>query len=493
MKRLLSILLVALLLIGSGAAITKTLPKWGPAQGFQAKEIQVDTLTAETITASTNVTNGVFADDITLDAGYDFSCNAGDSKFDMHLGTGMFNTTTGENYFFGNGTFDTGKTLTVPGGFIGPLTGAVTGDVTGNVTAAGTVSAEQLTSTDDALIYGTLTANDVISNTTVAGADLTASDDAIITDDLTVDGGARIDETLTVNAISCNSTIGGTAITGSTTVQGEQITSTDDVLVTDDLVVDGAARIDEASTIASLTVNTTLDTNGEATFENVSLTQNKRLTFNTAGTGYIVWLDSGNYMSIKGNPQMDDGFTWAGTASPASGGDLVAIGGASDIDYHLSSGTTQTGTGAVTINGDATVASSKALAVTTADKLTVASKIVPTEIPLATFNYQASSVDTGVFQAKGAWTLTAVRVIPRVAGTDGSAVTAMIKLCDDAEAPASGDNMLSGTFDLKGTADTIQAGTISAGSIADGKIVAVDFTGTLTSAEGLIVLYGTRA
>ena len=114
-------------------------------------------------------------------------------------------------------------------------------------------------------------------------------------------------------------------------------------------------------------------------------------------------------------------------------------------------------------------------------------------VPLATFAYDANSVDQGVFTASGAWTLTAVKMTPRVVGSSGSAVTVMVKICDSGEAPASGDNMLSSTLDLKGTADTPQSGTVSAGSIANGKIVALDFTGDLTAAVGVITLYGTRA
>jgi hypothetical protein len=114
-------------------------------------------------------------------------------------------------------------------------------------------------------------------------------------------------------------------------------------------------------------------------------------------------------------------------------------------------------------------------------------------VPLATYDYDANSVDRGVFTASGGWVLTAVKMTPRVAGVDGSAVTVMIKICDSGEAPASGDNMLSGTLDLKGTADTPQSGTVSSGAIANGKIVALDFTGTLTSAVGTITLFGTRA
>jgi uncharacterized Zn ribbon protein len=264
-----------------------------------------------------------------------------------------------------------------------------------SVTATGTIRGEQLTSTDDALVYGTLTANDVVSNTTIAASDITASDDAIITDDLTVDGAARIDETLTVNAISCNGT-----------VAGADLTASDDVIITDDLVVDGAARIDEASTIASLIVNTTLDTNGEATFENVSLTQNKRLTFNTAGTGYIQWLTSGNYMTIKGNPQFDDGYTWSGTASPSSGSDLTAIGGASDIDYSLSSGIFSGPTGQNSLNGNVAITGTKTFMVNNG-AATFGSSVTA-----------ASGVINGTMDINGATTTAAITV------DSGSIVTA---------------------------------------------------------------------
>lgn len=120
---------------------------------------------------------------IAMESGEDITFAGGDSKLDIDAGTGITSTTTGVNSLNGN-TFVTGtKTFTVVGG---------------------------------AAIFGsTLTAASITSNGTVAGADLTASDDAIITDDLVVDGGARIDETLTVNAIADNTTL---AVTGATTL-----------------------------------------------------------------------------------------------------------------------------------------------------------------------------------------------------------------------------------------------------------------------------------
>lgn len=124
-----------------------------------------------------------------------------------------------------------------------------------------------------------------------------------------------------------------------------------------DTYVNGAFYVKNTSTL-----NVT-DVNGAMTTENITMTQNKRLVLNTAGTGYISWLDSGNYMTIKGNPQFDDGFTWAGVASPASGSDLNAIGGASDINYTLSSGILVTPTGAATHQGTTTFSKTVNLAV----------------------------------------------------------------------------------------------------------------------------------
>lgn len=117
-------------------------------------------------------------------------------------------------------------------------------------------------------------------------------------------------------------------------------------------------------------------------------------------------------------------------------------------------------------------------------------------VPLVSFPYTADVVDQAVFTASGGWVLTSVVLTPTVAGTGEGAATVMVKLCDSAEAPASGDAMLNSTLDLEGTIHTPQAGaltTYTGVSIPDGKIVALDFTGTLTSSVGSITLYGKRA
>ena len=297
--------------------------------------------------------------------------------------------------------------------------------------------------------------------------------------------GAMTSKNITLDANYNIVTSGTGTITSAATISGEQLTSTDDALVTDDLIVDGLARVDESLTANSLVVNTTSTLNG-----NTTIAATKRLVFGAAGSSSYLEFVAGNYLSIKGNPQMDDGFTWAGVASPSSASDLNAIGGASDINYTLSSGILVTPTGAATFQGNNTVAANKALAVTTADKLTVGGKIIPQEMVL-TFPYTASSVDQQIFTAKEAWNITAVRLVPRVVGGDASPVNVTVTVCDDAEAPASGVAALSAVLDLKGTADTIQSGTLNATNVAvaSGDSVAVNFTGTLTSAVGVVTVY----
>lgn len=117
-------------------------------------------------------------------------------------------------------------------------------------------------------------------------------------------------------------------------------------------------------------------------------------------------------------------------------------------------------------------------------------------VPLVSFPYTADAVDQAIFTASGGWVLTSVVLTPTVAGTGDGSATVMVKLCDSAEAPASGDAMLNSTLDLEGTIHTPQAGaltTYTGVSVPNGKIVALDFTGTLTSSVGSITLYGKRA
>lgn len=80
--------------------------------------------------------------------------------------------------------------------------------------------------------------------------------------------------------------------------------------------------------------------------------------------------------------------------------------------------------------------------------------------------------------------------MPVVAGTDAGAVTAEVKKASGTTATGSGTAVQSATFNLKSTIYTVQTATLSATKstreLASGDRIGIDFTGTLTSAEGFI-------
>jgi hypothetical protein len=104
--------------------------------------------------------------------------------------------------------------------------------------------------------------------------------------------------------------------------------------------------------------------------------------------------------------------------------------------------------------------------------------------------YNASAVDKVAFVATRRYIVKAITGRPTVAGTDGGAVTAVIKKAASATAITAGTALHSSTYNLKGTADTIQALTLSTTAsdleIPAGTAIGIDFTGTLTSATGVV-------
>lgn len=110
----------------------------------------------------------------------------------------------------------------------------------------------------------------------------------------------------------------------------------------------------------------------------------------------------------------------------------------------------------------------------------------------ASFPYNAASVDSTFFVATRSIAVKGITCKPTVAGTDGGAVTAIIRKVPDATAITSGTALHSSTYNLKGTAVTNQALTLSTTAsdlvLAAGDCIAVDFTGTLTSATGTITV-----
>lgn len=106
--------------------------------------------------------------------------------------------------------------------------------------------------------------------------------------------------------------------------------------------------------------------------------------------------------------------------------------------------------------------------------------------------YNASSVDKVSFVAGRKYVVQAIYGRVEVAGTDGGAVTAVIKKTASGTAIASGTALHASTFNLKGTAATNQVLTLSTTSgvttIAQGNAIGIDFTGTLTSATGTVTV-----
>ncbi len=148
------------------------------------------------------------------------------------------------------------------------------------------------------------------------------------------------------------------------------------------------------------------------------------------------------------------------------------------------------------IANDASMASGKTFAVTTADKLTVAGVIVsPTKSISVQCPANADCVDKAFFIADRAYQVTAISEVHSAAGTNGSAVNLQVTKDVTTDAPGAGTDLLTNNtnagFDLKGTANTVQAGTLTATTaslqLAAGDRLSLDFAGTLTTLAGVLV------
>ena len=106
--------------------------------------------------------------------------------------------------------------------------------------------------------------------------------------------------------------------------------------------------------------------------------------------------------------------------------------------------------------------------------------------------YNASSIDMVAFVATRKYVVQGISGRPTIAGTNGSAVTAQVKKMTGVVAITAGTSLMSSTFDLKGTADTVQSLALSATpadlEIPAGTAIGIDFTGTLTSATGVVTV-----
>lgn len=204
--------------------------------------------------------------------------------------------------------------------------------------------------------------------------------------------------------------VSGTSITGSGTVQGEQITSTDDALIYDTLRTN------------VLTVNTTSALNGDVT------------------TGSGIDINMSGAAVLRG---VTGSFTGAVSGTAITGTSLVV-------------------SGATYLNGT-TLGSGDTLAVTDADKLTVAGVIVPQAIMIPVALSAATVNGTVFIPISGNYQVLGISEVHSVASTAAMTnVTATIVKLTGTQAPATaGVVVMSNTFALKGTPETIQTGTLS--------------------------------
>lgn len=116
----------------------------------------------------------------------------------------------------------------------------------------------------------------------------------------------------------------------------------------------------------------------------------------------------------------------------------------------------------------------------------------------ATAEWNASSVDKTFFVAPRSLVVQRIQGRVTVAGTDGSAVTAVVRKVASGTAIASGNLLHSSSLNLKGTADTNLTALTLTTTLADlrlaqGDAIAIDFTGTMTAATGCVTVAMTVA
>ena len=115
-----------------------------------------------------------------------------------------------------------------------------------------------------------------------------------------------------------------------------------------------------------------------------------------------------------------------------------------------------------------------------------------TEQYLVATHYIASTVaDVQFWTAPVKCEVVAVREVHTTAGTDGSDVTGTIRRCQGTEAATAGDDLLSATINLKGTALTEQTPALTATTanltLEAGDRLSLDVTGNTTALAGVIL------
>lgn len=231
-----------------------------------------------------------------------------------------------------------------------------------------------------------------------------------------------------------------TPISSSSTVSAEQLTSTDDATVTDDLGVGGDLAVTGAISAGTGTISS-------GVYDGDFRLAAGHDFLSTSGAGYFNWsMATGMFNTSTGTNYINGNIIVATLKN-------LTMQGASTIT---------TGTGAIALNGDTTLASSKTLAVTTADKLTVGGVIVPQAITIPVQLDSSSANGTVFIPISGNYQVLGISEAHSVAASTTPATTATIVKVTGTQAPATaGVVVISNTFNLKGTAETVQNGTLS--------------------------------
>lgn len=104
--------------------------------------------------------------------------------------------------------------------------------------------------------------------------------------------------------------------------------------------------------------------------------------------------------------------------------------------------------------------------------------------------------NVSIFIADTDYELVKVQEVHGTLGTDGSAVTLDVVKCTTTATPAGGTTMLSSTFNLKATINTVVTkakstsgltATLANRRIASGNRIALAFSGTMTAVTGVLV------
>ena len=113
--------------------------------------------------------------------------------------------------------------------------------------------------------------------------------------------------------------------------------------------------------------------------------------------------------------------------------------------------------------------------------------------PLASYLQSGQTfASQAFFVAPQACVVNAISEVHAVAGSDGGAVTAVVTKDTGTQAPGAGTSLhASGSFNLKGTANTVQtavlSGTLATLTLAAGDRLSVKLTGTPTALAGTVV------